>query len=155
MGDSVTGTFSAGAAIVGTGPFTYVFGEELEKQGENASNFLGLDATVTYSSMVGGNTLFTGNLVGGRASSETLKLENFSVQHGGQTYAMSGEFSEEGDILALDTVDPISGARVVVTTTGGVTSGTVTSGSTQLGTIAKDGEGNLVITYTDESTQRL
>src|SRR5690606_26424134 len=131
-GDKVSGAFSAGAAFVGTGPFTYVFGDEIEKRGEDASNFLGLDATASYSSIVGGNTLFSGNLIGGRASNETLELENFSVQHGGQTYAISGEFTESGDILALDTVDPVSGVRIVVTTTGGVTSGVVTSGAAQL-----------------------
>lgn len=153
-GDKLTAVVGAGGGMSG-GPFTYVFGTELEKIGETATDYLQLNATATYSSVVGGAALFTGNLVGGRASNETLALENFSVQHGGQTYAITGEFSEKGEILALDTVDPVSGVRVVVTTTNGVTTGAVTSDGTQLGTIAKDDDGKLLITYTDGSEQHL
>jgi len=156
-GDKVTGTATLDAGILGSGPFTYVFGSKLEKQGEDATNFLGADAVVAYSATVGGKTLFNGALKGGRAGNETLKLDDFSVQHSGRTYKITGEFSEDGGaIKSLDTTDPVSGVRIQISTNGaGVTSGTVTSGGTQLGTIAKNAEGKLLITYTDTSTQLL
>lgn len=155
-GDELKGNLSAGAAIVGEGPFTYVFAKELEKVGEDAANFLGVNAEVNYSAVVGGSTLFSNTVKGGRASNESLSLDSFKVQHGGLTYELAGEFSEKGEILALTAVDPVSGVKIEISTTGGVTSGRVTSATgTQLGTVAKNASGKLEITYTDGSTQLL
>ena len=155
-GDELKGNISADAAIVGNGPFTYVFGEELEKVGEDAANFLGANAEVGYSAVVGGSTLFSNTVKGGRASNETLSLDSFKVQHGGLTYELAGEFSEKGEIVALTAVDPVSGVKIEISTTGGVTSGRVVSATgTQLGTVAKNANGKLEITYTDNSTQLL
>jgi hypothetical protein len=156
-GDKLTASATLNADIVGNGaPFTYVFGEKIEKIGETASTYLGLDAVAAYSAVVGGNTLFSTAVEAGRVGNETLQLKDFSVQYGGRTYKITGEINEDGGaIKSLDTTDPVSGVRIQISTNAqGVTSGTVSVGGTQLGTIAKSGD-KLIITYTDSTTQTL
>ena len=83
-------------------------------------------------------------------------VENYSMTYGGNNYDLDGEFRENGDIVVLRAVDPISGVVINVQTAEGVRSGTIkdAAGDT-LGAIADNVDGKREITYADGSKQLL
>lgn len=136
------------AAIQGNGPFNYVFGKTLQKQNEDASNYLALDATAGVDVKLAGSTVLTGEAAGDRAH-EVLSLNAGQLVYGDRTYAASAQLTETGEVIALDATDPVSGVRVVVSTENGVTAGRVLDAAgNQLGTIAKVDK-KLQVTYAE------
>ena len=155
-GDTLVGNIAASSAFNGNGPFTFIFGETLERVGETASDFIGADVTASFTSMVNGSTLITGDLVGGRETDVTNKIDNWTSTYNGDTYVLSGEFDENGEVVSLEATNASTGIIIKVDTVAGVREGTVIDGlGTELGTIAENGDGKLEITYTDGSTQLL
>ncbi len=72
----------------------------------------------------------------------------------GMTYDVASvSLDGDGKITALDATSE-GGVKIVVTESNGVSSGTVTDGGTEVGTIAED-NGVLVVTFTDGTTVNL
>lgn len=155
--DSLAGAATISSVLEGGGPFNYVLTkQDLEKVDETATEFLAIDTTMEYSASVAGETVLTANLAGGRASSDALKVENYAVQYGGLTYTLRGEFQETGEVITLVTEDPKTGVVVSVESSGGVRSGSIRDADgNELGTIVEGSSGDLIITYSDGSTQVL
>lgn len=122
---------------------------------ETETNFLGVSFGADFTSTFAGGGTYALGLLAERTSDTAVRYADMKMVMSGMTYNITNlEVDNDGNIIALNAASS-DGISIQVSETGGVRSGTVTDGTTEVGAIAENAEGELVITYSDGSTATL
>lgn len=154
LGSLIT-DFSIVGDTVGLGPFKYIFSDYVAREGEDPENYLKIDTNISRAAVIGGADLIESHVERNRISDTKVNVKNYTLRAGDVTYHVEVDLNLDGDIVNFEGEDPVSETQISVSSSGGTTSGMVMSGLTQLGTVTRNAEGALIITYTDGTTQPL